>query len=1760
MEQAVNQFNKGLQQDINPMVQSDDALSDALNATFITMNGNEIILQNDMGNRRIDNAYLPSGYTPVGMKEYGGIIYIAAYNPITNKSQIGSFPSPERKISSNDNSSLGNVLNLNDLTATYTDSNLVGLSCIKTDTILIPLTDKNSLHAGDKFVVYGDLSELKDNITNYQNVVKSKVANSLIVKAYSPKNKKYTLALGILNSQNEFVDITKTLVRWNRATLTTTFIPATGTYSEREKEEVGPLVYNDTVSDLYKFNDGYFICKSFTEPTLSETTNNTKLIQERQAIASNTYAYKLVGPLYLQAKLNHIKEFSYNIYGVYSSEESSATLWVEAYITYNCPDGITKIVTVDDPDYYTYEEGTIKPYAYKSYDNIWEIIKGESIQIPSIGIEKNNKISTISTDSGEVQRLAKKVKSPIFEIFPITIEKGEDGLSKEDLGTPLEETTMIATTSTYNKETNLYTCKITKQFNNVSPTSKKMFNYIVGVRSVLGNNEDISYLSGLSTRGSLDFSLLGSGTVVLNSWRFYNNYEKETTTLTYALSAYPAYEHSFNNLIFTFTNASNIKDIVTIKGTLYNGVNIINFDWNGFKKNTLYRVTWEYQEIDNLNNGNITTHSSETSQQDRWFLTTELFNDCYSTSSANFIRDWGNLSYDENNLSEIKDAFRTVLLKVGYSDADITLIDNKAYELYTSELAENWNEAYIQAIKQICTNTESIIQDIFSSAYTKTYDGVENPDFISDLKGYIEKSEKTFDTYYETYQNAVEDYYNKAWQEAFNKALEKYNSEHNTTLESFTEYKDEEGYISDLVNLEYWHEQLKNIKYYSEGGSSGEGILLYEDPLTLVKGSVQNTSQWESYYKNRVLKDMYKKCVLESFNENLLNMPLVAIFEAFDAVEGTQYIAEIYQTAVKTVIDNIFSTQTLALYMDNVDEDYYDVLLDSFIWAINNVQALDDDSDKALFYQKLGINATTKDEIIKVKEKIKTYISDNKKNETEAKKLLEKITSQMAAQYERAYTSETNFQLSRFAIWNKSVYDIYQTCLSSSGEIIDETGVYMEIIHFILRIVAIYADSYLVLYSVYNDPESEEFEYMKNDSELRVIYTISKKQEIEEAYTFIDEEYNNIVSIITNAENNYNDTINKKIELLNNADAILNERKNVNIDGGNSKEQEIFNSKLKIQYDVEFNIKDNSRNLGVISFPQCIIMSTDDVDLLYLVSGDGQEFWGIRCEQEHRLNIQLNPSIKRSSVESLYPDYVKVNDNFTFTKKIGEIEKTVYADTVTGNCSQNIIDGNKHEIATVSLQNSDPNLIKGSILNYDFIYCKEVTDDITIENYYGTLFSYLFMIEYLPALTTIADVEILPYQNSNVEHTLQFMYRKQEGIAIGNPSFEQIDWSDYDDNYWFNFDKKSVHHDEQSYTVLEDISTRINNLNTLQTVIFGRVNDKSISFSSNFTTKTEGVWGRILPNSDDRYYGYGDNTIGARTPYRCNTWWKCTDGKWALVAQNCSFDITGAMDTFGNPITLKILERPQGSDMQTFADTLQLQTRYSDISTISKVMPPNTIYAYLQNVSLKDIGWKKLHAIDGNYAKNEPYSKDIEIPVELEISNAINISNPEEVTFYCNYPKFSTESKKKEFTYKYKIDSYNNFENLIQDVYQSTIPVYSAYGSYDSDGNLLSADNFYQYSNGKLKQIKTNFEIQDSITVSSGSTYNIRNLLYKPTKHYTTTNLLSKIQYPVISTPGGKIYHTNKLNDYTYLTSWKCTLFLFEESHFEHIIFPYDVN
>lgn len=91
-----NTFSDGLNTDLHPLITPNTVLTDCINGTIMTNNGNEYNLQNDFGNYELKNAKLPVNYVPIGMKEYNGIIYIVSYNPITKRSQIGTFPSPER--------------------------------------------------------------------------------------------------------------------------------------------------------------------------------------------------------------------------------------------------------------------------------------------------------------------------------------------------------------------------------------------------------------------------------------------------------------------------------------------------------------------------------------------------------------------------------------------------------------------------------------------------------------------------------------------------------------------------------------------------------------------------------------------------------------------------------------------------------------------------------------------------------------------------------------------------------------------------------------------------------------------------------------------------------------------------------------------------------------------------------------------------------------------------------------------------------------------------------------------------------------------------------------------------------------------------------------------------------------------------------------------------------------------------------------------------------------------------------------------------------------------------------------------------------------------------------------------------------------------------------------------------------------------------------------------------------------------------------
>lgn len=157
---AKNTFGEGLLMDLAPDNTQATCLSNALNATLVTMNGNELSLQNDMGNGRVETAYLPEGYVPVGTCEFGDIIYIVSYNPLTNKSQIGCFPSPERNISSEE---------MGDQERTLSMSDFIKNGEIVTNSVKKILCSKD-LNPGDKFIVYSNnLGDYNTIITDYGN-------------------------------------------------------------------------------------------------------------------------------------------------------------------------------------------------------------------------------------------------------------------------------------------------------------------------------------------------------------------------------------------------------------------------------------------------------------------------------------------------------------------------------------------------------------------------------------------------------------------------------------------------------------------------------------------------------------------------------------------------------------------------------------------------------------------------------------------------------------------------------------------------------------------------------------------------------------------------------------------------------------------------------------------------------------------------------------------------------------------------------------------------------------------------------------------------------------------------------------------------------------------------------------------------------------------------------------------------------------------------------------------------------------------------------------------------------------------------------------------------------------------------------------------------------------------------------------------------------------------------------------------------------
>lgn len=187
--ETINTFNKGLIMDLNPLVTPNDSLVNCLNGTLITYNGNENVLQNDMGNGRVETAYLPQGYIPLGTTQLGGIMYIVSYNPIIKKSQIGCFPSPERNVTSDELNIPKNSLVLSDLfNGDHIKSKFKKLILLE-----------DVLHPGDKFQV--GCSQLNGS----QNIISAQEQGNTNPDKYPKYLKLNVVAIqdnGIINNLN----------------------------------------------------------------------------------------------------------------------------------------------------------------------------------------------------------------------------------------------------------------------------------------------------------------------------------------------------------------------------------------------------------------------------------------------------------------------------------------------------------------------------------------------------------------------------------------------------------------------------------------------------------------------------------------------------------------------------------------------------------------------------------------------------------------------------------------------------------------------------------------------------------------------------------------------------------------------------------------------------------------------------------------------------------------------------------------------------------------------------------------------------------------------------------------------------------------------------------------------------------------------------------------------------------------------------------------------------------------------------------------------------------------------------------------------------------------------------------------------------------------------------------------------------------------------------------------------------------------------
>ena len=619
-QEAINTFGDGLIMDLNPLTTPNTVLTSALNATLITYNGNEFVLQNDMGNGRVETAYLPAGYVPVGIKEYGGIIYVASYNPITNKGQIGSFPSPERNISSNEiNKAKDPEVRADRFELSQ------GQSIFKFK--LFGDTGDTVIRSGDKFSIIvtsgTTLNKLKAFVSNCLNVTDGKIT--------SPKNKLLTISVAVFDSNNNLRDITSQL--------------------KRIDEDNKVIEFDSTTLPEIKFNSGYYMqCIPDSDITENLVDNY------REQYAANTYNNKITGELYIIAKLNTISAIDVSVSGLKNLDKDSEEV-----------EGITvlknqSLVLFDTTYKYNCPDGYFGPNPADMLDNY----------ISYYGIE-----SDFKSDEGDFSNYISGVE---FDLG-VSTSRAVDKFYLPFLAT---DNNLLPV---YNSDTGMYHSDQSAGY--VIDNTEDVINFTATPYMKFGA------LSGLAVNGSINLSLLGSGIIKVNTWKYFC--EQDSVTLTWGLEAYPRTGDEILEVKFIFydilstTPESEILEYTLARKRSYNGVFTETLALgNTLQSGHLY-----------LTRVKITTVKGTVTSEYRWLLTTALYNKLYFGTqdfgnSLTTMREYNRVHLAVNNTYGIQNAFESVTKDYAalFNEEGVTqnpIIDVRQYTKHSSviEVTDN---------------------------------------------------------------------------------------------------------------------------------------------------------------------------------------------------------------------------------------------------------------------------------------------------------------------------------------------------------------------------------------------------------------------------------------------------------------------------------------------------------------------------------------------------------------------------------------------------------------------------------------------------------------------------------------------------------------------------------------------------------------------------------------------------------------------------------------------------------------------------------------------------------------------------------------------------------------------------------------------------------------------------------------------------------------------------------------------------------------